>query len=256
MYDSHCHLNDPQFNKDLNEVIERAKNVGVSQILIPGYDLPSSIKAIELAKKYNFYAACGLHPHDAKRSVPTTLREFDNLIKNHPDIVAIGEIGLDFLKNYSPPEVQIKVLHEFLQLAATYNKPVILHVRNAYREIYDILKDYESDLPSIILHCFSGGPGEIASILEKENYYVSFSGSITYKNQNLVKAAKIVPESKILIETDAPYLTPSEQKGRNEPAFVLYVLKKISEIRKKTQEEMANIIYSNTLKALRISNSA
>uniref|UniRef100_A0A7V3NVJ2 TatD family deoxyribonuclease n=1 Tax=candidate division WOR-3 bacterium TaxID=2052148 RepID=A0A7V3NVJ2_UNCW3 len=254
IFDSHCHLNDPQFKKDLEEVLSRAKSFGVEKILIPGYDLPSSIKAVELAEKYNLYASCGLHPHDAKKFTPATLKEIERLEKSSSKVVAIGEIGLDFYKNYSPQEVQKEVFTQFLQLAESLKKPVILHVRNAYKEVFDIIEDFS--LVSVIFHCFSGGPQEAEIILQRENYYISFSGTITYKNDALIRVAKLVPPEKILIETDAPYLTPSLEKGRNEPAYVRHVLKKISDIKKIDYEELAKITYENTIKAFGISENS
>ncbi len=174
----------------------------------------------------------------------------ERLIKSSSKVVAIGEIGLDFYKNYSPPDIQQEVFKQFLQFAEDYKKPVILHVRNAYKEVLDIIKDFH--LVSVIFHCFSGNPQEAELILQEANYYISFSGTITYKNETLQKVAKIVPVEKILIETDAPYLTPSVEKGRNEPAYVRHVLKKISDLKKIDYNELAEITYNNTLKAFEI----
>ncbi len=252
IFDSHCHLNDPQFKRDLESVIERARNCGVEQILIPGYDLPSSYKAVELAEKYGFFCSIGLHPHDAKRFTNTTIKEFERLLTGCNRIVAVGEIGLDFYKNYSPQEVQIKVFQEFLEFAAKFSRPVILHIRDAYKETFKIVEDFEKYLPAVILHCFSGGPDEIIHAVSKPNYYISFSGTVTYKNSRLHKALELTPLDRILVETDAPYLTPSEYKGRNEPAYINQVVKKIAEVKNKTPEEVAEITFSNTRKAFQI----
>ncbi len=232
-------------------MIIRARESGVTDILIPGFDLPSSIKAVEIARKYGFFASCGLHPHDAKKFGSGTIREFESLAKKEKCVVAIGEIGLDFYKNYSPREVQVSVFHEFLQLACNLKKPVILHVRNAYAEVFRILEDYNSDLPSVILHCFSGGPEEVEQIRYKDNFFISFSGTITYKNPGLIKAAKITPENKLLIETDAPYLTPSQERGRNEPSFVKHVLNKMALLRNKRPEEISELTFQNTHRAFK-----
>lgn len=205
---------------------------------------------MEIAEKYNFYASCGLHPHDAKKFTTTTLREMERLIKSSSKVVAIGEIGLDFYKNYSPQDIQREVFKQFLQFAEEFKKPVILHVRDAYKEVLEIIKEFH--LVSVVFHCFSGGPQEAEVILQEANYYISFSGTITYKNEALQKVAKIVPVEKILIETDAPYLTPSLEKGRNEPAYLRHVLKKISDLKKIDYEELAEITYNNTLKAFKI----
>lgn len=129
---------------------------------------------------------------------------------------------------------------------------MILHVRNAFEETFKILEDYEKDLPAVIFHCFSGGPEEITYISSRFNYFVSFSATITYKNTKLVKAAKIIPLEKTLIETDSPYLIPSTLKGRNEPAYVVEVVRKLSEIKKIDPKTLAEITYSNTLRAFGI----
>ncbi|MEO0241689.1 MAG: TatD family hydrolase [candidate division WOR-3 bacterium] len=252
IFDSHAHLNDPQFKKDLEEVIGRAREKGVEAILIPGYDLSSSIKSIEISESYSFYSSIGLHPHDAKKFTGNTLSEYERLLHRSNRVVAIGEIGLDFYKNYSPPDIQIKVFQEFLTLSAKHNLPVILHVRNAFDETFRILEDFEKNLPAIIFHCFSGGPEEIVQLSSKPNYFISFSATITYKNTKLIKAAEILPLEKILVETDAPYLTPSTLKGRNEPAYVVEVVKKLSEIKKIDPGKLAEITYSNTIRAFRI----
>ncbi len=214
--------------------------------MIPGYDLPSSVKALEIAEKYNLFASCGLHPHDAKKFTRELLREIEQIASSSKKVVAIGEIGLDFFKNYSPPDIQIKVFREFLELAKSLKKPVILHIRDAYKEVFDLLERH--NLPSVILHCFSGTP-EDAKYAVKRGYYVSFSGTITYKNEKLIKSLEVMPMEKLLVETDAPYLTPSIEKGRNEPSYIVHTVNKIASILNTDPEEVAELTFQNTLNA-------
>jgi len=194
----------------------------------------------------------GLHPHDAKKFGPGTLREFERLIKSSPKVVAIGEVGLDFYKNYSPRETQIEVFETFLHIAVQHCKPVILHVRDAYSETLEILEGFIQELPSVIFHCYSGGVEDAFKILSKPNTYISFSGTITYKSPKLAKVAELTPLDRILVETDAPYLTPSKEQGRNEPSYILHTVIKLSTIKQQDVTTIAHQTYNNTLRAFNL----
>ena len=252
LFDSHCHLNDPKFKKDLQEVIERAKENFVQHVVVVGYDLKSSRKAIELAEAYPDFirAAVAIHPHDADTVDDEKLEKLEELA-NQPYVVAIGETGLDYFKNYSPKEDQIRVFIEHIKLANKLSKPVILHIRDAFEDAFKILKEHEVEERGIF-HCFSGGVHEAEEAV-KMGYFVSFSGTVTFGGDELQEAAKSVPFETILIETDAPYLTPVPKRGRrNEPAFVYYVAKKIAELRGVTLEEVGERTYQNALQVFKI----
>ncbi len=252
LFDSHCHLNDPKFKKDLEEVIERAKENSVAHVIVVGYDLKSSRKAIELAHLYEDFirAAVAIHPHDARTVTEESLKELKELAKD-PFVVAIGETGLDYYKNYSPKEDQIRVFIEHINIANELGKPVILHIRDAFEDAFKILEEHPVKEKGVF-HCFSGGPEEAQRAVEIE-FYVSFSGTVTFNSKKLEEAALETPDEKILIETDAPYLTPVPKRGRrNEPAYVYFVAQKIAEIKGKSIEEIASTTFRNALDLFKI----
>ena len=246
LFDTHAHLNDPHFEKDLDSVIERALESGVEHIVIPGCDLESSERALELAHRFDgfLFAAVGLHPHDAKELTPELIESFRELAKDKK-VVAIGEIGLDFYRNFSPKDVQIEAFKVQLDLARELNLPVIIHVRKAYPETFQILKEFQGI--SGVFHCFSGGVEE-ARYAAKMGFFVSFSGSLTYKSKKLREALKVVPTDKLVFETDSPYLAPSLKRGeRNEPSFIIYIVKKAAEILETDIQQLAEQVFSNSL---------
>ncbi len=252
LFDSHCHLNDPKFKKDFEEVIERAKSNFVQHVIVVGYDLKNSRKAIELAERYPDFirAAVAIHPHDADTVDHEKLKQLEELA-NHDYVVAIGETGLDYYKNYSPKEDQIRVFIEHINLANRVKKPVILHIRDAFGDAFSILEEHEVNERGIF-HCFSGGVEEAKRAVEL-GFYVSFSGTVTFDSKKLEEAAVFTPLDRLLIETDAPYLTPVPKRGRrNEPAYVYFVAKKIAELRGMELEEIAGATYDNALRVFKI----
>lgn len=258
MLDTHCHLCDEQFNNDLNSVINQAKEQGVSKIVDVGYDLKTSQKALNNAKaNENFIlATCGIHPHDAQEENKNNfLEKLEELItnpKNKKYIVALGEIGLDYYKNYTKNEVQIYYFKEQLLLAKKLSLPVIIHLRNAYEDTLKILIESKINLP-IILHCFSGDKN-FAEKSIAQNYFISFSGIITYlKAENLREVLKIVPLKNLLLETDAPYLAPQNFKGkRNEPSYIKETYLKTAQIKNMEIEELKQKIRENFKKIFNI----
>jgi len=252
LFDSHCHLNDPKFKKDLELTIHRAKENSVSHVIVVGYDLKSSKKAIELAHQYQDFirAAVAIHPHDAKTVTDDKVKELKKLASN-PLVVAIGETGLDYYKNYSPKEDQIRVFIEHIEIANELNKPVILHIRDAFEDAFGILEKYPVKEKGVF-HCFSGGPDEAKKAVEI-GFFVSFSGTITFNSKKLEEAALVTPDEKILVETDSPYLTPVPKRGRrNEPSFVYFVAQKLAELKGTSIEKIASITYENTVKLFKI----
>ena len=229
--DTHAHLNDKAFIKDLETVINGAVGAGVERIINVGYDLSSSRIALDIAKKYpQLYAAVGIHPHDAKAAPKDYLDRIQSL-SQEPKVVAIGEMGLDFYRNLSPPNIQKEVFIGQLELAIKLNKPFIIHDREAHVEILSILKEKGKNVQGV-LHCFSGSK-EMAIECVKMGYYISIAGPVTYKNaKKLLEVSLEVPLDRLLIETDCPYLTPEPfTGGRNEPSLVVEVAKKIAAIR-------------------------
>ncbi|MDH4222607.1 MAG: TatD family hydrolase [candidate division Zixibacteria bacterium] len=226
MIDTHAHLDFPQYDKDREKVIEDAFSSGLEAIINIGVDLESSKKSIRLAEKYkNIFATVGFHPHDASKLSPENLKELEKLT-SHPRVVAIGEIGLDFYRNLSPRDLQIKAFKQQLELAKNCNLPIVVHIRDAYKKALEILSSYGRDLKGV-LHCFSGNESEAKEGLKSE-YYLSFNGTLTYKNSRSAELIKKIPLSSILVETDCPYLTPEPFRGkRNEPKLVKLVVDKI-----------------------------
>lgn len=240
--DSHTHLNDESFGKDLKEVIERAIQSGIEKMIVVGYDIESSYIALKLARDYKeiIYASAGIHPHDAD-NFEENIKEIEDLAKEK-EIIAIGETGLDYYKNYSQKEKQIESFIAHIEIAKRFQKPLIIHTRKSFGDTFNILKRYKN--LSGVFHCFSGGREE-AIFTQKLGFYISFSGSITYNSKKLEEALKNTYEQNLLIETDSPYLTPFPLKGRCEPSYIIYTLKKISNILNKKEEEISKKIYDN-----------
>ncbi len=253
LIDSHAHLDDRRFDRDRDRLIKSLKEFGVELVINPGADLSSSIKAVSLAEEYdNIYAAVGVHPHSAKEMDESTiglLKSFTNREK----VIAIGEIGLDYYYDNSPRDVQRKRFIEQLNLAKEVNLPVIIHSREANKDTFDILKEAQDGSLRGVMHCFSGSV-EMAMEYIKLGFYISLAGPVTFKNARIPKeVAKAVPLDKLMIETDAPYLTPEPYRGkRNEPIYVRYVAGTIAELKGLTFEEVAKQTAENTKRLFNI----
>ena len=246
LIDSHVHLEMPQFDEDRKEVINRFLVNGVGLIINIGSSLENSKKAVELARKHKFiYATVGIHPHDIKNANAQTYAEIETLLKNEK-VVAVGETGLDYYKNYSPHNVQVEGFKRHIQIAKKHNKPIIVHCREAEDEVLSILKNDSAKEIGGIIHCFSGSM-QFADECLNLGFYISFSGNITYpKAKNLREVVKIVPSDRLLIETDAPFLSPQSKRGkRNEPAFVQYVAEKVAELKILSREDVERNISRN-----------
>lgn len=231
LFDTHAHLDDPKFKNDLEDVIARAREAGVESMISVGADLPSSRRTIDIAEAHKgIYAAVGLHPHDAAEF---TEEHVDQLAKmcSREKVVAVGEIGLDYYRDHSPREAQKGVFRRMLEIALEVNLPVIVHNRDAADDCLNIMNEFRGQIRGVA-HCFSGNQAVADRFLDL-GFYISFSGTVTFpKTKELAEVACIVPNDRILIETDCPYLAPQQQRGRrNEPAFVRYVAEKISELR-------------------------
>ncbi|ABC77143.1 TatD family hydrolase [Syntrophus aciditrophicus] len=245
MIDSHAHLELPEFDSDRDEVIARAKEAGVDAIVTIGIDLDDCLKAVEIADRYDMvYAAVGIHPHEVKVIDRQTYDRMRDLAAR-PKVVAYGEIGLDFFRNLSPRDVQIRRFGEQLELAQDLNLPVIIHDREAHRETLEILSSWKGQRRGII-HCFSGDYAMARKCLDL-GFYISIPGTVTFtKADTLRDVVRRVPAESLLVETDAPFLTPEPHRGkRNESAYVKYTAMRVAELKEMKFEELAEITSRN-----------
>lgn len=253
LFDSHCHLTDHRYDADRDAVLTRAMEAGVKYIVVPGADLESSQGAVALAAEHPFfYAAVGVHPHDAKEMDEEMLQLISHLARK-PKVVAIGEIGLDFHYDFSPREVQRHWFIAQIRLAKTLGLPIIVHDREANQEVYDTLKAEKAFDTGVLMHCYSGS-AELAKQYLKQGAMLSIAGPITFSNaRKTVEVVQAVPLEHLFIETDGPYLTPIPHRGkRNEPAYVRFVAEKIAEIKGISVEEVAEQTCRNALKFFNI----
>jgi TatD DNase family protein len=246
LFDTHTHLNDDAFEQDREEVIRRAQEEGVSLLVNVGFNRVTIPQTMALAEKHDFiYAAVGWHPHDAKDMTEKDLAWIEELA-SHPKVVAIGEMGLDYHWDNSPREVQKEVFRKQIALAKKVKKPIIIHDRDAHRDVVDILKEEGADEVGGIMHCF-GGSVEIARECLDLNFYISFGGPLTFKNAKKPKeVAEQIPLDRLLIETDSPYLTPHPFRGkRNESSYVRLVAESLAELKGVSYEEICRVTMEN-----------
>ncbi|HUI88191.1 MAG TPA: TatD family hydrolase [Anaerolineales bacterium] len=267
--DTHCHLDLEQFDSDRGAVIQRAKNAGLSRILVPSLTVTSSRVVVKLAESHPMlYAAVGVHPNEAESWDGQTIPALKELAAGSLKVVAIGEVGLDYYWNKSPHEEQISILREQLSLAAELELPVVIHSREkedadhgeCAEDLIKILEEWVSGLrptndalaqPPGVLHSFSGSI-ETAKRALALGFYIGVTGPVTYKNaERKRQVIASLPLERLLIETDAPYLTPEPQRGkRNEPAFVSHIADKIAEIKSRTPQEVAGATTENAARLL------
>lgn len=248
LIDSHAHIQATEFSTDVDRVIQQAKEAGVEQIVVVGGagDLSSNQAALELAEAYpGLHATVGMHPHDAKEVSEKDLDRLAELARS-PKVVAIGETGLDFYYDHSPRQVQMDLFCRFIQMARDTGLPLVVHDRDAHREVGELLgHEGKGDLRGVI-HCFTGDYGAAREFLDL-GFYISFSGILTFKSADSLRdAARRCPLDRILVETDSPYLAPVPHRGeRNEPAFVRFVAEAVAAARGISQEEAAEATSHN-----------
>jgi TatD DNase family protein len=247
--DSHCHLQDRRFKGETERVVHDAEVYGVGRILVPGWDLRSSKEAVAISGNFdNVFAACGVHPHDAKFYNSDVERDILKLSKDKK-VVSIGEIGLDYYRNLSPKNIQKDVFKKQLKIAEENNFPVIIHTRDSIEDTIEIVSDFKC---RGVFHAFDYNANFAVKIIEM-GFFLGIGGVVTYPDSKVFSSIKDVPLDYILVETDAPYLTPYPHRGkRNEPAYTRYVVKKIAEIKGKTFAEVADKTYNNTKKLFNI----
>jgi TatD DNase family protein len=253
MIDSHAHLTLPQFDDDRNMVIRRALDAGLTHIITVGIDVEDCKKALDLSQQHEIISvSVGIHPHDTK-SVNTGTYDALKAFAKQDRVVAIGEIGLDFYRNLSPQETQVRSFREQLQVAREVSLPVIIHDREAHREIVEILQQEKADEIGGVIHCFSGDWAMAKTCMDM-GFYISIPGTVTFKAsgtyQDLVRK---IPLDRMLIETDCPFLTPHPYRGkRNEPARVRIVAEAIARIKDRKVEEIGEHTARNTRKLFRL----
>jgi TatD DNase family protein len=244
LVDTHAHLDHGRFAADRDAVLARARDAGVGLIVTVASDLASARAAIHLAERHgSVFAAVGVHPHDAAGAGPGYLDELRRLAR-HPRVVAVGEIGLDYHYDFSPRPVQREVMAAQLELAAEVNLPVIVHCRETFEDTCALLRD--GRWPRAVMHCFSGDWAEAETFLDL-GCFISLAGVVTFKGaQTLCEVAEKVPEDRLLLETDAPYLAPVPWRGRrNEPAYLRHTAEYVAGLRGLTPERLAAITTAN-----------
>ncbi len=251
--DSHAHLMQEYFKDSLEEVVQRSFDNKVVQMVNPAVIVENAEELLGLCNKHeNIYMALGQHPHEAKDWTEQSGSKLEeNLTQDK--IVAVGECGLDFYYNHSEKEVQLNCFREQVKLAKKHAKPVVVHCRDAWQECIKILEEEKDSHLRGVFHCFTGGP-ELLPAIEKLDFYVSFSGILTYKTAREIQAAAVlVKKERMLVETDCPYLAPVPMRGKqNEPSFVWWTAQKLAELKGITLEEAAQATSQNTRDLFRL----
>ena len=256
LFDSHSHLNDEKFDEDREKTIDEIVKSGVTNFITAGYSVESSKKAIEIAKKYDFiYTTAGVSPNDIPQDEDELwkqLAEIENIAKNNSKVLAIGEIGLDYYWNTENKELQKLAFIEQIKIANKLNLPIVIHTREAVMDTLQILKENKVENTGIF-HCCPHNRELIKEGL-KLGFYISFAGPITFKNSKNAEMINLVPNDRILIETDSPYLAPEPVRGtRNTPSNVKFVAQKIADVKGLTLENVEKITFENTKRILKMS---
>ena len=258
LFDSHAHYDDEKFDQDREEIIQKIYDSGVEKFISAGYSLESSKRAIDLADKYEFiYTTVGISPNDVKQTLEETIEDIKKLEdiitrKENDKIVGIGEIGLDYYWNKENKEIQKQAFIMQIELANRLNLPITIHTREAVSDTMEILKQHPVQQKGVF-HCCPLNRELVKEAL-KLGFYISFAGPVTFKNsKNAQEIVEMVPNDRMLIETDSPYLAPEPVRGtRNDSRNVRYIAEKIANIKSLSTEEIAEIIYQNTLKIFKI----
>ena len=246
MIDSHCHLDHEPLFENIAQIIDRSKEAGIKKLLticttLEGFNnIKNILKLDEI-----IYGTFGIHPHETKTNIVTKNVIVENINQNHK-LIGIGETGLDFYYNYSDKEKQIESFNQHIEAAIELKLPLIVHSRNAEEETFEILNEYKNKNPKILMHCFTGSYVFFKK-MEKLNSYFSASGIITFNNSSdLQNTFTKIPNDKLLVETDSPFLAPVPMRGKtNEPSFIKYTLKKLADLKKINEIEMINLTTKN-----------
>ena len=250
LIDTHCHLYYEDLRNDLHGVLTRANELGVTRFICVGTNISDSKECLSITEDNDhIFASAGVHPHDAKDVEDGYIDEIYELME-YESMIAVGEMGLDYFRNISDPDVQKEVFRAQMEVAQDLNSPVIFHNRDADADVIKVLADY----PEVIgvAHCFSSNLETAKAFLDM-GYYISFSGNVTFKNSHLPEVAKEIPLNRILVETDSPYLSPVPHRGKpNEPGRTRFVTEKLAEIRKLSFKEMAKHSTENAVELFRL----
>ena len=234
MIDTHCHLDGEEFAVDRNEVVARARAAGVTKVFVPAIHLQSCQTVLDVCRQYPGYCypMLGLHPEEVRADWKTVLAQLKSSILHQPSsIIAIGEVGLDYYWSREFEQEQLEAFEEQVRWSVETRLPLMIHCRKAQNEMVAILKKYAADLPGGVFHCFTGNEIEARELLQFDRFVLGIGGVLTFKKSNLPQTLAVVPLNRIVLETDAPYMAPVPHRGqRNEPAFVLEVLRKLAEV--------------------------
>lgn len=254
--DTHAHYNDEKYNDILDETLQKCRDTNVDYIVNVGYEIPSSIRAIELSNKYDYiYAAIGVHPHDVENFNAVQVYDLYNKMNNNK-IVGIGEIGLDYAFVKDNKEKQQELFIEQIEVANSLKLPILIHSRDAGLDTYNVLKYQKQAMYGTLFHCFQPTDDLVRLVIDK-GYYVAFGGNITFKrNESFKEYIKKIPIEQIVIETDCPYLAPVPFRGTlNTSANLPIICKKLAEYKEMDEEEVADRVYENSLKFFNIKES-
>lgn len=248
LIDSHAHLDDERYRNDLDEVLDRARLAGVAAVITMGTSLESSRAAVAIAQRYPMVrAAVGVHPHEAQGAGPETWRQLEQLAAD-PSVVAIGEIGLDFHYNYSPPDIQLEVFRRQVALAGELGLPIVVHNREAHQETEAVLMEIPPARRGVV-HCYSGDAAMGLRLVEG-GYYLSFAGPVTFgtaAGKHYQEVLSSIPLGSFMVETDCPYLSPAPFRGqRNEPARVRLVADKVAALLNRNIDEIIEYTFQAT----------
>lgn len=253
LIDTHCHLDMEDYRSDLDTVIQAAAQVGIKRIITIGIDHTSSLQAVTIAEQYtNIYATVGFHPHDAHKVTANALNDLTKLSQNK-SVVAYGEIGLDYVKNYAPRDIQIKAFSEQLHLAKELDLPVVIHDREAHEDTLNLIRSAGHLPRGGVMHCFSGD-NRLAQEMITLGFYISIPGVATFTNAHLLhEIIRDVDLRYLLLETDGPFLAPVPYRGkRNEPKLLLHTAQIIADLKQITIDEVARATTDNAVRLFRL----
>ena len=250
LIDTHCHLADPRLQSQIGDVLERARQAGVQRVICAGANMQKSLAGAKLAERFDsVYFTAGVHPHDAAKAGDDYLSAVEQLAARAKN-VAVGEIGLDYHYDFSPRDDQRRVFAEQLQLAARIDKPIVIHTRESFDDCLAVLAECETDSRRVVFHSFTGDASQVRRALDT-GATIGFSGILTFKNAGDVReAATVVPDDRLLVETDAPYLSPEPVRKirTNEPAHVAHVAVSLGEVRGVSPDALAELTTRNAIR--------
>jgi TatD DNase family protein len=254
LFDTHAHLHFPDFAEDLDAVLDRARAAGVRGMVTIGTDRETNGAVVDLAKRLpDVWATVGIHPHDAGEAAEADFEALERVAREEPRVVGFGEMGLDFFRNLSPPDAQRQAFRRQIDIARRVRKPLVIHCRDAHDETLALLAEERAGETGGVMHCFSGDV-EIARRCLDLGLYISLAGPVTYKNARaLPDVARFVPEDRLVVETDSPYLPPTPHRGkRNEPAYVALTAEHIAQLRGADPEALGERLTANAASLFRI----